>query len=253
MHIDWWTLALQTVNVLILVWLLSRFFFRPVMAIVAKRQEEADRLLADAESARNQAEASRAGAEHARLDVANQRQVLIDQAKEDAKTERARLVEQSSLAITKMREEAAADLQRQQANAQQALIEHAQTLSLDIARRLLGRLPGEAGLPCFLEGLCERARSLSPEAREGLKSKGGKSGDCVVVTASVLSDDEQRLVHDMIAKALGFDLPLAFRHDPALIAGLELHGPTTVLRNTWRSDLDRIREELLRGPPDRAA
>ena len=31
MHIDWWTLALQTVNVLVLIWLLARFFFRPVM------------------------------------------------------------------------------------------------------------------------------------------------------------------------------------------------------------------------------
>ena len=55
MHIDWWTLALQTVNVLVLIWLLARFFFRPVMDIVVKRQEKAKKLLADAARARQQA------------------------------------------------------------------------------------------------------------------------------------------------------------------------------------------------------
>jgi hypothetical protein len=29
-----------------------------------------------------------------------------------------------------------------------------------------------------------------------------------------------------------------------LIAGIELHGPATIVRNSWRADLDRIREEL---------
>ena len=48
MHIDWWTLAFQTVNVLVLIWILARFFFRPVVDIVAKRQEEANKVLAEA-------------------------------------------------------------------------------------------------------------------------------------------------------------------------------------------------------------
>ena len=42
MHIDWSTLALQTINVLILVWILARFLFRPVREIIAKRQAKAD-------------------------------------------------------------------------------------------------------------------------------------------------------------------------------------------------------------------
>ena len=48
MRIDWSTLALQTVNVLVLVWLLARFLFRPVMAIIAERRIAAEKLLADA-------------------------------------------------------------------------------------------------------------------------------------------------------------------------------------------------------------
>ena len=35
MTIDWWTLGIQAVNVVILVWLLGRFFWRPVAAMIA--------------------------------------------------------------------------------------------------------------------------------------------------------------------------------------------------------------------------
>ena len=40
------------------------------------------------------------------------------------------------------------------------------------------------------------------------------------------------------------ELPFAFRTDPACIAGIELHSPNTIMRNSWRADLDRIRKEL---------
>ena len=66
MHIDWWTLALQTVNVLVLIWILARFFFRPIMDVVAKRQAAADRLLADADAARKEASNLHAEAEKVR-------------------------------------------------------------------------------------------------------------------------------------------------------------------------------------------
>ncbi len=39
MTIDWWTLALQAANVLILVWLLARFFWKPVAGMIAERRD----------------------------------------------------------------------------------------------------------------------------------------------------------------------------------------------------------------------
>ena len=56
MHLDAWTFALQTVNAAVLVWLLARFLFRPVMDIVAARRTEAAKLLAEADAARDEAE-----------------------------------------------------------------------------------------------------------------------------------------------------------------------------------------------------
>ena len=69
MRIDWWTLALQTFNVLVLVLILGRFLFRPVAAIIEERRTAAVKLLADAEAAKHEANAARdaANGEAARL------------------------------------------------------------------------------------------------------------------------------------------------------------------------------------------
>ena len=61
MQIDWWTLALQAINALVLIWLLQHFLFRPVADIIAARRAAADQLLDDARTERDGAHA-----EHAR-------------------------------------------------------------------------------------------------------------------------------------------------------------------------------------------
>ena len=32
MQLDWWTIGLQTVNFTVLIWLLNRFLYKPVLA-----------------------------------------------------------------------------------------------------------------------------------------------------------------------------------------------------------------------------
>lgn len=59
MQIDWWTLGLQTVNALVLIWLLAHFLFRPVVDAIATRQKAAGQLLADAQAAKTAAENER--------------------------------------------------------------------------------------------------------------------------------------------------------------------------------------------------
>ncbi|MBN8902597.1 MAG: F0F1 ATP synthase subunit alpha, partial [Rhodospirillales bacterium] len=57
MQIDWWTLGLQAVNVLILIWILSRFLFRPVAAMIEQRRAAAAKLIDEARTAHEQAAA----------------------------------------------------------------------------------------------------------------------------------------------------------------------------------------------------
>jgi F-type H+-transporting ATPase subunit b len=245
MRIDWWTLALQAVNVLVLVWILGRFFFRPVSEIVAKRREAANKLLADAAADRRAAAELHEAAEKARAEIDAQRESLIAQAHEDARAEKGRLLAELSQEAAKAREAAQAAIARERAAAEQAIVAHASELAVEIARRLLARQGGNGAVEPFLPGLCDTARTLTQEARESL-AEATPDEPLEVVTATALSPGEADQVRAALAKTFGATVPLAFRSDPTLLAGIELHGGNAILRNCWREDLDRIREELSR-------
>lgn len=244
MRIDWWTLALQTVNVLILVWILGRFFFRPVMDIVAKRQQEADKLLTNAARDRDEAVNMRAEADKARDDIAAQREDLIAAAHAEAKSQKQSLLGQAAEEIAKLRAQAEAAIARDRTAAEAQIVARAGDLSVDIARRLLERFPHRAVLSAFLDQICAEVRSLPAEVRDSFAAAARMGRQIDVVTAAPLSDDETRNIRATLQEAFGAELPFAFRSDPAIVAGVEIHGPNTIIRNSWSADLDRIRREL---------
>jgi F-type H+-transporting ATPase subunit b len=246
MRIDWWTLALQTVNVLILIWILARFFFRPIMEIVVKRQQEANKLLSDAADARQKAADARADADKARAEIAAERQRLVAEAQDAARTETQSLIAQVSQEIAKLHSEADATIARDRAAAEEAIIDRARELSIEIARRLLARFPHQDMLHTFVAEICREIQALSPAAREGLAAAAAKDAPIEIVTAASLSAEETNHVHSVLQDAFGHELPIAFRSDPSIIAGIELKGKNTIIRNSWRADLDRIRQELSR-------
>lgn len=246
MRIDWWTLALQTVNVLVLIWILARFFFRPIADIVAKRQEETNKRFAEADTARRLAADERSEAEKARAEIAAERDRQLAEAQKAAQAEKAKLLQLAAQDAAKLRRESEAVIARDRAAAEQQIVDHASTLSVDIARRLLERLPPNLALEAFLTVLCGEIGKLSADARGALVAAATTERPIEIVTQSPLSEQETNRVRAALDEAFGAELPFTFRGDPDVLAGIELHGHNVILRNSWRADIERIREELSR-------
>jgi F-type H+-transporting ATPase subunit b len=235
MHFDWSTLVLQTVNVLVLLWLLRRFLFRPVAAIVAARKEAAEKVLADAAAAREQAQAQAALASQHETALAADSAGLLAEARAAAQTERAALMEQSKTEAARILDAAQADLGKQRGQMRRDLEVEARRLAVSIASRLLGRVPAQAVSAALVEAL----RALPAEEWHPLEGLGEA---LEVVTAAPLDAVAQAACVDLVRQRLGCDV--RFGTDPSLIAGVDLRGPHARLHNNWRADLDRIAEEL---------
>jgi F-type H+-transporting ATPase subunit b len=244
MHIDWWTLALQTVNVVILIWLLGHFLFRPIADIMARRQEQAGKLLAEAAAARSQADQTRAESERvrARLAASQERQML--DAQRTAQAEYAAALARAAAESAKLRADAEAAIARDRQLAEQALIARASDLAIKIAQRLLGRLPAASAWNFFLDELCEQIRGLSPDLRAAFAPANAGVNPVEMVTAAPLAADARDRACQQVEAAFNAKLALGVRVDPALIAGVELHSGHAVLRSSWQNDLDTIRKAL---------
>jgi len=244
MHIDWWTLALQTVNLVILIWLVGHFLFRPIVDIMARRQEEARKLLAEAAAGRSEADQTRAETERVRARLAASHEQRMLEAQRTAQAEYAAALARAAKEAAKLRADAEAAIARDRQLAEQAVIAHASDLAIKIAQRLLERLPAASAWNFFLDELCEQIRTLSPDLRAAFAPSHRGINSVEMVTATPLAANERERARQQVEAALNAKLELEVRVDPALIAGIELHSRQAVLRNSWQNDLGTIREAL---------
>lgn len=242
MTIDWWTLGLQTVNVLILIWILAHFLFKPVAKIIADRQAAARAALDEAQAARAEAEAARETAKAEAAEIARKRADLLAKASDDAKRQREQLLATARAEADKAREEARAELEKMRRDAREALADEASALAADIAARLLDRLPDTARIDGFVDGLVTAVTALPEATRRGV----GADGPVRLRAARALTGDERARLETRLAEALGHAVELDIEVVPDLIAGLELDAPHAIVRNNFRADLDRITAELAR-------
>jgi F-type H+-transporting ATPase subunit b len=242
MHIDWWTLGLQTVNALVLIWLLARYLFRPVAGIVAERQQAAAALLADAAKAKAAAQADQARAATETARIAQQRGDLFATASVEAAKLKVSLESAAHEDAERLRAAAQADIASARQSAATADADRASRLAIDIAAKLIARLPSETRITGFIDGLARELGKLPETTRAEL----GRDGETVdLVAPRALKDDELAACRAALARLLGRDLPIQVRVDPTILAGLELESPHAIVRNSFRADLAYLQTELL--------
>jgi F-type H+-transporting ATPase subunit b len=241
MKIDWSTLALQTVNVLVLVWLLGRFLFRPVARMVAERQAAAASLLGDANAAKLAAQKELDAMTAERAQLAAQRAQTLAQIEDDALKQRGALVAAAHEEAERLRAQAAAEIAHDRAAQAEAASSLAVQLAVDIAGKLLERVPDSMRVNPFVDGLVEGVKKVSPAARIDM----GSDPSLQLTAPRALTPDEQAACEAALSAAFGHAVAFHTQIDRSLIAGLELAGIHGVVRNSWRDQLEQVRNGLL--------
>ena len=122
-------------------------------------------------------------------------------------------------------------------------------LAVDIAGKLLDRLPREARVAAFIDGIATGLAKLP----EGTRASLGADGTSVRLTAArAVTPEEVEVCRKALAGVLGHPVLLEVSVEPDLIAGLELEAPHAVVRNSFRADLVRLKSGLVHHDTDAA-
>jgi len=95
MLIDWFTVVAQVFNFLILVWLLRRFLYKPILDAIDAREKRIAAELADADAKKAEARQERDEFTRRNEDFDRQRAALLNKAVDEAKAERQRLLDEA--------------------------------------------------------------------------------------------------------------------------------------------------------------
>lgn len=243
MHFDWSTFALQTINFAILVWLLNRFLYRPVLRVMNARRAEIDSHYAAAQEAESKAKESLASIGAQRAAIAGERASALERAaaesekaasarRAESEREAAALLEGARRTLAAERDQAMSDLRR-----------IALDLAGEMARRLLADAPSSFRAQVGLDRIEMHLQALPKADLDALFGLPADRPAVRIVTADLLSAELVERWRETLRRLAGAELEVVFETDPELIAGAEAHFPNAVLRYSWKSALAAIRAE----------
>lgn len=223
MLIDWFTVVAQALNFLILVWLMKRFLYKPILHAIDQREKLIAKKLADADATQSDAQKERDEFQHKNETFDQQRAALMSKAMDEVKVERQRLLDEARQAADDLSADRQESLKNDAKNLNQAIMHRTQQEVFAIARKALTDLAGTTLEEQMLDLFVLKLKSIKEEEREQLTAAIKATQNPVVVrTASDLSAALSASAERAIKVNFGIENQIRFETAPEIISGIEL-------------------------------
>lgn len=253
MLIDWFTVGAQVINFLILVWLLKRFLYRPILDALDAREKRIASDLAAAAAKEREAETERSSFEQKNEELDRCRNALLADARDEARAERKRLLAAAHADADELRRKRDAALRREYHALRNTIEQRTCAEVFAIARKVLADLAGTTLEAHMAEAFIGRMRSLDSEEKArlatamrpspaegsqyppagegsphvsapGASGATGKHGEGAILVRSAFEfpATQQEAIAAAIRQILGGETALRFQLEPDLISGIEL-------------------------------
>lgn len=223
MLFDWFTVAAQLVNFAILVWLLKRFLYRPVLEAMEAREKRVRDTVAAAEHQKAAAEEESKRLREQQDTLAAQKEALLEAARKEAAATRDELV-------AKARTDAdASDVQRRSAldrdwqEFRAEFFHRTQGEALAIARQALREL-ADAGIEeRMADAFLKRLTALDGDAKTQFQAAAHKSTRPLVVRSGfALPAPLRERLQQALTDQFAIQGEVQFETNPGIIAGIEV-------------------------------
>ena len=223
MLIDWFTVAAQIVNFLILVWLLKRFLYQPILDAIDARERRIATELADADARRAEAQKERDEFQHKNELFDRQRATLLSQAVDEAKAERQRFLDEARQEADTLRTKQMETLSNDIHNLNQTISRWTQQEVFAIARKTLNDLATTSLEERMAEVFIHRLRALDDQAKEGfIKAMKTATETALVRSAFDLPAAQRTAIQNALNETFSADIDVKFETAPELVGGIEL-------------------------------
>jgi F-type H+-transporting ATPase subunit b len=223
MLIDWFTVAAQAINFLILVWLMKRFLYKPILHAIDAREERIAKELADADARKTEAQKERDEFEHKNQEFDQQRAALLSKATDEAQAERERLLDEARKAAAALSSKRQETLRNEEENLHQGISRRTQQEVFAIARKALTDLATTSLEERLGEVFTRRLREMDGQAKAGFAEALKTASDPAVVRSAFDLPAEQRAaIQNALNETFSAEIHVRFETAPDLISGIEL-------------------------------
>jgi F-type H+-transporting ATPase subunit b len=223
MLIDWFTIGAQALNFLILVWLMKRYLYRPILDAIDAREKLVALELADAAAKKEEAQKDRDEFRHKNEEFDQQRATLLSKAMDDAKVERERLLDEARTAADTLSSKRHEALIGEAQSLNQALSRRVRDEVFAITRKTLMDLATVSLEERLGEVFTRRLHLLNGRAKECLSEAMKTTSDPALVRSTFDLPAEQRAaIQNALNETFSAEVQIRFETAPDLVSGIEL-------------------------------
>lgn len=168
MSIDWLTVIAQIINFLVLIWLLKKFLYRPILNGIATREAKIAKLIDDAEQAKESAHKAEAAFKVAKSQHLNEQEDLLTQAMAQVQTEREEILKQAHQQIIHEQAQAKHLLHKEKLEFLKQLKQNALEDLLQVSKKMLTDLADEQLESAIARQLVKRMEKMMPELNQSV-------------------------------------------------------------------------------------
>lgn len=222
MLIDWFTVCAQALNFIILVWLLKRYLYKPILDAVDSREKRIAAELANADAKKTEAKKERDEFQHKNDTFDQQRAALLGKATQEASAERQRLLDEAREAADNMSTKRSVSLLSDAKNLNQAILQRTQQEVFAIARKALQDLAGANLEERMCDVFMERLQKMDAKSKADLaKALSTASAPAIIRSAFDLPPAQRLALQKVLNEIVSADLHVQFESAPTLVSGIE--------------------------------
>lgn len=223
MLIDWFTVGAQALNFLILVWLMQRFLYKPILRAIDAREKKIAQELADADLKKGEALKERDEFRRKNAEFERQRADLLNQLNNEVETERFELLDEARKAAEALGAQRMEKLRNEACSLNQAIRRRTQEEVFAIARKVLADLAGASLEGQMVDVFVRHVRALGEREKEELKAAFKTAAEPAVIRSAFELPAPQRaqiegVIHDLVSS----EAPVRFETGPDLVSGIDL-------------------------------
>ncbi|MEL6270126.1 MAG: F0F1 ATP synthase subunit B [Chloroflexota bacterium] len=221
MTIDWFTVVVEAVNFLILVWLLQRFLYRPIISAMEAREQNIANRLQSAQEKNEQAEAQATRYFALQQQLEDEREQYLEKARADADTHREELVARTRWEVDTMRRNLQLAVQQESDAFLSDIEKQIGRTAIDVARQMLDDLSDADMEERIINRFVAQLR-ITQDVEQDHITQALAHHTITVDTSFQLSTEQRELIENTLANLTGRHPELSYRTDPTIIAGIRL-------------------------------
>jgi F-type H+-transporting ATPase subunit b len=223
MSIDWFTFAAQVINLLLLIWLLKRFLYRPILAAIAAREKRITEELAQAKARQAEADQQRDEFRHKVDEIDQRKAALLTEATQKAQAEYQRLLEEARKSADELGHKRLKTLHEKIDRLNQSLAQRVQQEVFAIARKTLAELASVSLEAQMTAALLQRLQALDAKQKSRMQAAlASHPSTPVVRSAFELPAAQREAIQNTLNDIMAGDIQLRFETEPDLLSGIEL-------------------------------